>query len=292
MLQPKTLFLLISLSLAACVRTDSSEKARPDSAQATLDSAQAADNATNEALFDVGLFDAGPRDLRTDEGNDPDVGVDWALVDGPKDAPPTTCPAICNGGCASGVCRVIGGAGDVVCPPTMPCTIDCTEQKACLGAVICGDGACEILCGGGDYSGQCEAIDCSTASSCLIHCMSSGNCTDTITCGPGTSCVVECLGGGACQGAIDCQADECDIRCLGSGSCQDTITCGSGRCSVTCGDGNEDGQCMQTIDCSASCACDVACIGLGSCDGDELCPSGCAGGTGCDSSLPNCDSCT
>jgi hypothetical protein len=169
---------------------------------------------------------------------------DSGLEDGGDDAGPAgdasdaavdpACGAGCVGtgrSCDAGACVVTcppGGAGTcmntVVCPPGVPCVVDCADLKACEGT-SCGDAsACTFNCPSRD---ACRYTSCGSAKTCSYACRNENSCR-AISCGMAESCVIDCADAGeACKENIDCpnRADStCDVRC-GTQGCGSNIEC-------------------------------------------------------------------
>jgi hypothetical protein len=111
---------------------------------------------------------------------------------------PASCPAVCNGGCGGGICRIRcgGSASDCVqstidCPAGWPCDILCDGFDGCDGATFnCADEVCSLAC---EHSFTCDGTSlncgvqtctatCSFASGApQVECGSSCDCSGTPT---------------------------------------------------------------------------------------------------------------
>ena len=162
----------------------------------------------------------------------------------------------CLGLCEAGTCE----AGT--------CNIDCSGSAACAGsAVVCPPGIpCGVNCAG---SNACtEGVDCTGSTACNVVCNGSNACTNAAVACSGSRCSVVCNGSGSCSQGIVCDAGRCDLACRGSASCANApVTCTSNVCNVRCGDGGDDGRqvCAQGVSCTARYACNVDCISRESC---------------------------
>ena len=126
------------------------------------------------------------------------------------------CPAVCNGGCADGVC-----------------VIECTLND-CLGETIsCPDGyACEVVCT--EY-GACTSatIDCPDTYSCTVTCLEDWSCNNTtINCSDDGVCDLECGAMGCVGTQLNCGYDACSATCGGICLAEPTVACGS-SCECT-----------------------------------------------------------
>ena len=217
--------------------------ARNDSTSAGIDGSRPADatirdaNAEDRAQYDSNI-DA-PMD--EDAGGMADISIDTpatdaidVAVDVAPDAPPDVdfvcgfappapggeCPAVCNEGCAGGICK-IGCREDkqckdaaLECPAGFTCQVNCVGKHACESAsVTCPDlFACSLLCGD-DQS--CKGV--------------------TFNCGSGT-CNVDCLGNNACEAIVNCGPQTCAATCQTSGP--------MGRPTLNCGESCDCRPCM------------------------------------------------
>lgn len=200
-------------------------------------------DASNVAPIDAAGGDDGADDLGGDQSGGDQGGDDQGGDQGGDDAglPDAAvvggCDESCPGQCESdGTCHVRcgddrgGGGGTpacperVVCPPGIPCRVDCGGADSC---------------GGG--------VDCSQATSCGIECTGDGSCGGALECGGG-SCDIRCTQDETCQGGIDCQDScFCSVQCDGEGACQPEATCPAGC------DGS-DGECLTNgSSCRSSC---------------------------------------
>src|SRR5690606_2407453 len=107
-------------------------------------------------------------------GNPADAGADSGTPVTQPDAdvpmgPCAGCPGPCNPfegctiNCGPGKCM-----SEVVCPPGIPCTVDCQAPGSCSAG-----------------------IDCTQASECTITCDGNNSCNGSIACGEG-ACSVDC----------------------------------------------------------------------------------------------------
>jgi hypothetical protein len=189
----------------------------PGEAEPTLE-ASAADGS-------IGVSDAAERDAHA-QAPDARVGVDAssdAMLDtGAPDGAIAAdaafvCPAVCTGGCAAGSCRIVCTSGakcaKVICPPGLPCVVNCTGNDACT-----------------------QGVDCTQATSCSVKCDTSANPQDpgacrNVDCG-GTTCAVTCTGEKACQQRLSCTGTtKCTFDCKTQSSCCSAPVC-SGACTV------------------------------------------------------------
>ena len=116
------------------------------------------------------------------------------------------CPAVCNGGCAGGVCHIVcdvPAPADchsvaIRCPEDIPCRIACTGVASCqLSQIFCPQSAsCEVRCEG------------------LYACAGS-----TVQCG-GHACSADCADGAEYGPAVDC-GDSCSCENLCPASAAD-----------------------------------------------------------------------
>jgi len=202
------------------------------------------------------------------------------------------CPDICNGGCASGTCLIIGATDtpDIRCPDGIPCRIDCTAAMACPRRNHCGeDGSpCVIECSG---EGSCErASDCESASTCEIICSGASSCADNNNCKDSLMCSITCSGPDSCGRSQQCRSSgPCVVDCSGDRSCAGQGTCETAACEFLCA-GN--GVCAGGVSCAETCACRVNCGGMGSCAAPSMCPDGCMSGDGCNATSSACDTCS
>jgi hypothetical protein len=191
-------------------------------------------DATGDATGDVVPSDAG---ADTDSGIS-DVGSD-ALF---------SCEAVCDAGqCVGGTCVITGGAGQIACPPQVPCRVLCSGS-ACTAGITCSSSSCEIQCDGGACNGG--TIQCSGAT-CAIGCFPAPNSTCqgvAIFCDAST-CNLDCAGGNTCQGGVNVWAQTATIECAGGGACNNhVVNCHGGTtCSIDC----QAGACNQKVCCDA-----------------------------------------
>jgi len=174
------------------------------------------------------------------------------------------CPAICNQGCANGVCNILGDElFDITCPPGLACHVTCEGSMSCMAR-----------------------IDCTAARACTVDCTGPDSCFFGATCGA-FPCAIHCIGAGSC-GPLDCgAAAQCSISCPAVSSCNFGVRCGERTCSVDC---SGDGSCGGRVDCTTACACDVTCA-AGACRFAPTCPAGCDVPAGCSSQPTGCNSC-
>jgi hypothetical protein len=117
-------------------------------------------------------------------------------------APGGGCPAVCNGGCDSGVCHVVCGSFEacrdqtIDCPPGFACDIDCSGERGC----------------------QKSAINCPDDYPCSVTCADvTQSCRDLrLFCGSGV-CELQCNGEDRCDNAnIECGRNSCHANCSGT----------------------------------------------------------------------------
>lgn len=146
-----------------------------------------------------------------------------------------------------------------------------------------------------------ECGSCDETNTCIMNCAGDDSCPTTVVCPMGVKCKVECGGARSCMAGVDCSdASLCRIECMGTDSCAGLVECGAGTCLVECGDTNGNGMnsCALGVDCDQSCQCDTLCDGSGSCAVAPTCPDppggqDCTAGDGdCDSTHPDCKTCT
>jgi hypothetical protein len=145
----------------------------------------------------------------------PGVVVD-ASVDGtpvmsdapasPDAPPPLACAPGCGGSCENGVCVIRCAdanscGGQVFCPATGPCRVECAGEKSCRNGVRCGFGRCTVLCTGEE---SCKK---------RVHCEAS--CACDVTCGDDA-----CDGDSTCPLHPWCEAgDGCSSAPAGCNAC-------------------------------------------------------------------------
>ena len=152
------------------------------------------------------------------------------------------CPAVCNGGCGQGVCRITNPTVETTCAPGMPCEITCADARSCKVKLVCG-----------------------AASTCNIKCLGDRACSEEIHCGTGP-CAVNCDNDKTCSKVFCENAATCAVTCNGFQACGFPVNCGTSRCDVRC---LGDSSCFGGVACTTACACDTTCN-----------PSGCPGGPG------------
>ena len=193
-----------------------------DVTQDTHDSSRAEDGSRAEDA----PFDTPPDDVASGA----DVSADVPISDGPSDglvdaqpdhdfvcgfAPPApggSCPAVCNEGCAGGICKIACREDQqckeatLECPAGFTCQINCVGKQGCESAsVICPDTfACSLLCGGEQ---SCKSL--------------------TLGCRSGT-CNIECIGKEACEAVVNCGPQTCAAACQEPGA--------KGRPTMNCGE--------------------------------------------------------
>jgi hypothetical protein len=151
----------------------------------------------------------------------------------------------CSISCASG-----GSCPSVVCPPGIPCLVDCTGSGSCSGGVNCADASsCNTVCG----ASNCGPIACG-GSSCTVLCQGQGACTSTIDCTATNSCTIDCIGQGACVGAIHSTAQNTSVSCQQPDTCGQPITCTGTNCQVFCAGSGAcaSGECCDAGTCNPS----------------------------------------
>jgi hypothetical protein len=182
-----------------------------------------ADASRVDAASDVSVVDAGTDDVdaaSVDAGSgaadgidDADAGAACGLAPPP---PGGACPAVCNDGCAEGVCRIACRGeqeckkATIQCPPGFACDISCAGKQSCDAALlVCPDiYACRLLCAGEQ---SCKAID------------------------------------------FNCRSGICQLSCSGTSQvCESaTVNCGEQACTATC----NPAESRPTVNCGASCDC-------------------------------------
>ena len=147
------------------------------------------------------------------------AGVD-AGSDGcpPSTTPPGgSCPAVCSGGCAAGVC-----------------TINCDAEQECKG----------------------RDLQCPPEFACVLRCAGKQSCQDTaLTCSATHACRIECTGEQACAPAsADCGAGSCELVCAPQACKGMKLRCSSGSCSARC-DSTAAGERPTVERCNEACRC-------------------------------------
>ena len=103
-----------------------------------------------------------------------------------------------GGTCMGSTCVInVTGAGNVTCPPSLTCVINCNAANACRsGTVDCQNASCTVNC---NVGGACtnETFQCGSGS-CTVYCRADNTCTsDMFQCG---TCDLECcLSNGVCS---------------------------------------------------------------------------------------------
>lgn len=176
---------------------------------------------------------ATPRD-GGDEGTTVEIE---GSIDAPGDAPGDVgadgfvCPtAICNGGCAGGVCLINNPSNNVTCPPGMPCRVRCIGTEVCVDQIDCGSSTtCEVECTG---TQACNGLrlECSSATTCALTCGNPSGC-NSIDLRPngGTALCVACVSGSACN-SVQCNVSPASLKC--TATC-DVNNCGNTTSTVT-----------------------------------------------------------
>ena len=171
------------------------------------------------------------------------------IFDAALDTNPANCLAVCDAGvCDGGTCVIACRGGNpcppdqqVVCPPGVPCEVDCIAANSCN-----------------------RGVDCTQATRCKIGCIGDNTCAENKVLCTGDSCVVDCKGPTTCNRGVACDAGSCIIRCTGSDSCHENkIECYSDTCSVQCGNGQT--ACNRGVTCVGQESCTILCNGTNSC---------------------------
>lgn len=157
-----------------------------------------------------GSGDAGGGDAGTDtglDGGDGASGCEPACTGPGRSCDGDTCVVRCSDGGAP--------CTGVVCPPGVPCRVECSVDSACSG-VSCGEATrCELRCTATD---ACKnGLDCASAQSCTVVCTpGSPGCATDIRCPRpvGSKCQLTC-GQSGCGGNVVCCSQN---ECLVSGS--------------------------------------------------------------------------
>ena len=173
------------------------------------------------------------------------------------------------------------------------CVFDCKDDRVCMDRVICPPGIpCAVQCGA--KNSCANGVDCMSGSACRITCDGESSCdTKPIGCS-GLGCQVDCTGTQACHEGVSCDASTCAINCTGSDACHDgTTQCTGESCTIRCGTANKKEMtppCDHNVVCDTTKLCDIGCIGDGTCPnepiiarsgsvkvqctGDDTCPNG------------------
>lgn len=129
------------------------------------------------------------------------------------------CPAVCDGGCANGVCTIACNVTQecrnttITCPPGFACDVQCSGQQGCQNATIA----------------------CPANHACSVDCSAQQGCRDaTITCATG-ACDITCSSATqTCTGTnVVCGSNACSASCAVMGT-QPTLTCGMACSCVPC----------------------------------------------------------
>ena len=159
-------------------------------------------------------------DTTEDDGADPvadaGAGVD-GFVCGFQPAPTGgECPAVCNGGCAAGIC-----------------TIACSGELECKGATL----------------------ECPSGFACEVNCVGKQSCESALVmCGEIDACKLLCAGDQSCKKVeLICRSGTCSAECLGSTqTCQEAVVnCGPQACAATC----QNAKSRPKMNCGPSCDC-------------------------------------
>ena len=219
-------------------------------------------DASEGGLLEGGALD-GAQDGAQDDGSS--VPLDDGAVpifDAALDVNPLNCLLGCEGGtagtmgCDAGTCVIRCDNNEcqnepVVCPPGIPCAIDCAGQNSCKGG-----------------------LDCTQASRCAVGCTGQGSCQNNPIDCTGDSCSITCTGqANACNVPIRCDAGDCLIRCLENDTCQNNpIGCTSDSCRILCGSSKNKGTraCGGPINCAATTSCDIQCRANDSCQNGAI----------------------
>lgn len=146
-------------------------------------------------------------------------------------------------------CNTTNPCTAVVCPPGIPCFVDCTGENACSGGIDCsGASSCSIACGA---SSNCGTISCG-GDDCRILCQTVNGCTGNIECTAVQSCDIQCAAAGTCAGTITSGAQNTMVACSQPGTCAGTIVCGGSQCSVDCDTPTScaNGECCDASTCN------------------------------------------
>jgi len=179
------------------------------------------------------------------------------FLDAGLDANQANCLAGCDGGtCDAGWCVLdCATAGTctndrVVCPPGIPCEVDCKGQGSCA-----------------------QGVDCTAASACRIDCSGLGSCINQPVECSGLACKIDCLGNGSCTKGVSCDAGTCAIACLGDGTCTNApVTCNANTCTVRCGVAGDVGKdsCSKGVTCDTTQLCDIGCVAHNVCKNEPI----------------------
>jgi len=172
------------------------------------------------------------------------------IFDASLDVNPANCLAVCEAGTCNdaGACVFdCNGSGTacptnqpVVCPPGVPCEVNCGAQGSCN-----------------------RGVDCSQASRCTVACNGQSSCTDNPVRCSGDSCVVGCSGADSCDRGVVCDAGSCTLGCSGQSSCIGLpVECYGNSCTVQC---VGSGACNRGVTCTTKDSCGIKCLGQSSC---------------------------
>ena len=196
------------------------------------------------------VIGCGRRGFEASERDGGGGGSDGGAFDG---GPVGDASAACLAGCEGGVCQgdtcvfpCSDGCPDpVVCPPGLPCAVDCVLLGSCSGGV-----------------------DCAGATTCTVQCSGRESCAGAVSCGDAQVCDVDCISRGTCAGGVDCATSDCDVACTGQDSCVPGVECGDAcACDVVC---NTAGACEGGTVCPGGCDDGLGCSSaLDGCDACE-----------------------
>ena len=202
-------------SISDASRDDSFDEASSSDRRdaATRDAAGAADTGSAPVDSGDGALDAtGMREGGRDAQPQGDA-------DGAVDVPPPPggpCPAVCNGGCAAGIC-----------------TIACSGEQECKGATL----------------------ECPPGFACEVNCVGKRSCdASLVVCSEADACALLCVGEQSCKKVeLICRSGTCDIECLGSSqTCEmAVVNCGQQACTAKC----QSPESRPTLNCGQSCDC-------------------------------------
>jgi hypothetical protein len=137
-----------------------------------------------------------------------------------------SCEALCpaaGGACVDGGCQIAcTQCSGTVCPPGLPCTVNCGGPGSCSD-IDCGRASsCDVVCKGAGGS-NCAGVRC-LSPSCLVHCEGNDACTGAVELG-GKTAKLECVGANACLAAVTCCAGSCNFMCPGAMNCTAGLCC-------------------------------------------------------------------
>jgi hypothetical protein len=163
-----------------------------------------------------GAGDAAVTGEQTPPGATTGTGSEEIPIEAPDAAALEACRQACgtvDGGTCDGATCVITCAttgacpSAMVCPPGVPCHVQCTAKQAC------------------------RSVSCGDASACEIDCVGERACDGNVLSNSETSAIA-CNGKEACHGNVTCNGDTCAITCSVEGCKMDVVDCCATSCTV------------------------------------------------------------